>query len=166
MSVTGAIADRARGILPVTWDALSQDSRFGDGPLQTAVDIVKESVFGTVIAPLAESSYPLLVIDYAAKLVALQLIPSGMDYWMGQEISVSATGTNENTTYESRLATLRELREELLRETRDLQADVEALVGFRRPRSKSLPLNSAMNDDFLTPAPQEFPRPYQATAAT
>lgn len=163
MPVTGAIADRAKGIIPVTWDALSLDTRFGDARLQEALDLVKESVFGVVIAPAAESSYPLLVIDYAAKLAALELIPAGIDMWANEPISVSATGTNENTTYESRIQALLKLREQLLAETRNLAADVAALVGYRRPLSKSLPLNSAMNDPFLTPAPQEFPRPYQAT---
>jgi hypothetical protein len=166
MPVAGAIADRAQGVIPVTWDALAIDARFGEPRLQDAIDLVKESVFGVVLAPAAESSYPLLVLDYAAKLVALQLIPAGIDYWMNQEISVSATGTNENTTYESRVAALEKLRDQLITETRGLAADVAALVGYRRPLSKSLPRNSDIDTPFLTPSPSEFPRPYQATASS
>jgi hypothetical protein len=166
MPVEGAIAERTRGTIPITWDALSRDSRFGDGLLQTTIDTVKEIVFGTVVAPLAEATYPLVLIDYTAKLAALELINPGIDFWMNQPISESATGVNENHTFTERARELRELRKILLEDTRRDRADMEALVaelvGYRR-RNPGIPLLSSMDDELLTPSPQEFPRPYVAT---
>lgn len=163
MPVAGAIAERARGILPVTWDALAADQRYGDGLLQSAVSLVKENVFGVVVAPDAEAAYKLIVIDYAAKLVVLELIPAGVDFWMNEPMSESATGTNENHTFVDRAGTLRELGRDLLIETRRIGPDIAVLVGFRRVSSKSVPKLSTMDDEFLTPSHQEFPRPYSAT---
>lgn len=163
MPVSGAIADRARAILPVTWDALSGDPRYGDGSLQTSIDTVKDSVFGEVVAPTAEAAYPLMAIDYAAKLVALELIPAGIDFWMNEPTSESATGTNENHTFDLRAARLAELRNILLQQTRGMAMDVANLIGYGRTTT-NYPRNSAQNDEFLTPSPQEFPRPYSATS--
>lgn len=162
MPVVGAIAERTRGILPVTWDALQRDPRFGDALLQTVIDTVKQSVFGTIVAPTAESTYPVLAIDYAAKLVALELITPGIDFWMNEPLSESATGTNENHTFVDRAAQLQDLRRQLLEETRRMAADVAALIGYRRPNSRR-PLLNTIDDELLTPSPQEFPRPYAAT---
>ena len=163
MPVAGAIAERVRGIIPITWDALSLDERYGDALLRTAIDIVKERVFGTVIAPIAESTYPLIVIDYVAKLAAIDLINSGIDFWLSNPISESSTGTNENHIYEERATNLRQLREDLLKETRLAQGEVAGLIGYRRMIRQPRPLINTMDEDFVTPSPLEFPRPYRIT---
>lgn len=163
MAVDGAIAERARGILPVTWDALSLASQFGDARLRTAVDSVKEAVFGVVVQPTAEAAYPLMVIDYVAKLVALELITPGIDYWMSEPVTVSTTGTNETTSYTDRAAQLRLLREDLLKDTRRLWPEIAGLIAFRRTSSAPIPLVSTMDEPFVTPSPFEFPRPYRVT---
>ena len=162
MAVDGVIAKRVQGVLPVTWDALTRDSRFGDDSMQQVIDTVKENVFGTVVAPAAESAYPLMAIDYAAKLIALEIIPAGIDFWMNEAMAVSATGTNENHTFTDRAATLRDLRDDLLRETRLMRADVEALLGFRRATTRGVPRMNTIDDELLTPSPQDFPRPFAA----
>src|SRR4051812_7734572 len=100
MAVDGVIAERARAVLPVTWDALSRDSRFGDGLITTALNTVKERTLGSVITPTLEGTLPLIVIDYVAKLVALELITPGIDYWHREgPMTIATTGTNETETY-------------------------------------------------------------------
>lgn len=163
MPVEGPIADRAKAILPVTWDALANDLRFGDEGLQSAVDTAKFSVTGDVVSTLAEGLYSLFVIDYIAKVTALELIAPGIDFWMNQALTEITTGTNENETYTDRAETLRKLGEQLLKETRDKQDEVELALGYVRPSAKSRPLSLTQDDEFLTPSHQEFPRPYVVT---
>lgn len=164
MAVEGAIAERTRGILPVTWDALSRDPRFGDGILRTTIDTVKERTFGVSVDPTVESAYPLVVIDYAAKLVAIELCDPGIEIWMDQPVSESATGTNENHTFVDRAETLRKLREALLTETRLEAPNVAPLINFTRISNQPRPKINTLDDEFLTPSPQEFPRPYAPTS--
>lgn len=165
MAVEGAIAERTRGILPVTWDALQRDtSRYGDGLLRSTIDTVKERVFGTVSAPATEATYPLIVIDYVAKLAALELITPGIDFWMNEPVSESATGTDENHAFVDRAEALRELRKSLLDETRRLAPEVGPLIGYTRLSNAPRPAINTLDDEFLTPSPQEFPRPFARTA--
>ena len=163
LTVAGAIAERARGILPVTWDALLGDSRYGGGLMRQTIDTVKENVFGEVVAPDDEEQYPLLALDYAAKLVALELISPGIDFWMNEPTAVSATGTNENHTFIDRAAMLRLLRDDLIEQTRLLAADVAGIIGYRRPSRRGVPRLNTIDDELLTPNPQEFPRPFAAS---
>lgn len=163
MPVEGAIAERARGILPVTWDALSGDARYGDGLLQSSVDTAKESVLGQVILPADELSLPLIVINFVAKIVALEVIPAGIDFWMSEPIGLATTGTNEAISYVDRPAQLGKLRDMLLQETRTDATDIAGVVGYRRSSSRSRMKISTPDDLFLTPSPQEFPRPYTET---
>lgn len=169
MPVAGAIAERTRRVFPVTWDALSSDPRYGDGLLQDTVDLVKENLFGKVIDIGIEDTFPLRVLDYAAKVIALELIPPGIDLWMNQPTSETTTGTNESTTYVDRADKLKQQRDALLAETRAGAAEMEALIaqitGFRPTRMTSgVPGLSSINDDLLTPSPQEFQRQYARTA--
>ena len=155
-----------RGLIPITWDALSTDKRgFGDELLQGAIDTAKEGIAGTVVDPLVEETYPLIVIDFIAKAATVEIIPGAIDYWMSQSISTVTTGTNETTAYESRVAALQNLRNQLTFEIRDKAAEIAGLLGYRRTDSRR-PLLSSIDDLFLTPAPQEFPRPYKQTASS
>lgn len=163
MPVEGRIADRTKAILPITWDALLGDARFGDAALQTALDTAKFGVTGAEVSTTAEGLYSVFVIDYIAKVTALELIPPGIDYWMNTPISESATGTNENETWTDRAEALRKLGEQLLRETRDKADEIALALGYVRPSAKSRPLSLTQDDEFLTPSHQEFPRPYVVT---
>jgi hypothetical protein len=164
MAVAGVIAERARGIIPVTWDALSRDTaRFGETQLRIAVDSRKDEIFGAVVAPAAESAYPLMVISYVAKLVALDLLDPGIDYWRNEPISVSATGTNENTTYTDPVVALEALRKSLLEQTRREWPLVKPLIPFTRVTNAPRARINTLDEEFLTPSPQEFPRPYRVT---
>lgn len=163
MAVVGAIADRVRGILPLTWDALSKDSRYGDGLLRETIDTVKETVTGTNVLPAAEVSYPKIVVDYLAKVVALELISPGIDFWMNQPVSETATGVSEADAFVDRADKLIAQRKELLEETRRLWPLVSDLIGYSRITSGPVPLINTLDEPFLTPSPLEFQRPFKVT---
>ena len=165
MPVAGAIADAARGLLPVTWDALSQDARFGDGFLQDKIDLIEEILFGAPIAVADEDTYPLRVINYAGKLVALELVTPGIDFWMNEQVMVTATGTNETDTFVDRPEKLRQLYDRLAWETRRDQNMIYALLGRTVP-SRGLPrpdISTPATDVLLTPDPRGFPAPFSTT---
>lgn len=164
MAVQGIIAERAKDILPSTWDMLSKLPYFGDEALRRAVDAVKAMVFGEVVPPPSEVQYPVLVVDYVAKLVALDLITPGIDSWRAEgPISVSATGTNENTTYSDPVAALEALRKDLLDETRKMWPLVNPLITYSPISVGPRAISNTINEEFLTPSPQEFGRPYRVT---
>lgn len=165
MPLSGAVADRAKGIIPITWDALASDNRVGDGLLQGAIDVAKAATAGLVVAPTAEQNYPVIVVDQIAKLAVIEICNAGIDYWMNQSQSVSATGTNENISYVDRAAQLADLRKALVLETRERVSEIAKLVGFYQDNGRAVPLMSSatINPFHLTPSPEEFPRPYKQT---
>jgi hypothetical protein len=103
------------------------------------------------------------VLNYVAKLVAIELIPAGIDYWRSEPVSVSATGTNENVSYSDPVVALQQLREDLLAASRADWEFVQPLIDFRRLSGARRPLMNTIDDELLTPSPQEFPRPYRVT---
>lgn len=163
MALEGAIAERVQGILPVTWDALSRDPRFGDALLQAAIDTAKEDITGIVVDVDDEATYPLIVIDFIAKIAAMEIIPAGIDFWMNEPTAESSTGTNEVHSFVDRADKLKQQREELLKQTRARAAEIASLLGYSRVGNRRVPLLNTMDDEFLTPSPQEFPRPYRIT---
>lgn len=166
MAVTGAIADRVRGIMPVSFDMLTSSATFGDGAMRTLIDTVKTKVMGENLSPVAEATYSLIVIDYLAKLAALELINPAIDAWRNEPVVVGATGTNEQVTYTDAVTALTALREDLLRQTKRDWATVGPLITYRPLNGGPRPLSNTINEDFLTPSPQEFPRPYRVTERT
>jgi hypothetical protein len=165
MTIAGAVADRARGLLPITWNALSSDPRVGIGSLQTIINLAKETTTGAVVDPEFEDTYPLIAIDYMAKLAAIEICQTGIDFWMNQSMLVSASGTNESLSYVDRANTLSDLRKSLIQETREKYTQVAKLIGYYIDNGQAVPqLSSAnINPFHLTPSPEEFPRPYKQT---
>jgi hypothetical protein len=161
----GAIADRVKGLIPITCGALTSNKNIGEAPLQRAIDLAKETVTGVVVAETVEQNYPLVVIDYIAKIAVIEICPMARDFWMNQSLAVSATGTNETLTYTDRANVLDELRKELVQETRLKQPEIAKLIGFWRDNGKAVPNtnSAAINPFHLTPSPEEFPRPYRQT---
>lgn len=159
MAVAGVIAERVSGILPVTWDALSQDARYGETRLRETIDYMKFVVLGKTVAPSAEAAQPLIVVDYIAKLTAIELCTAGIDFWMNEPVSESASGTNEYHVFVDRAAALEKQRARLVEDTRRVAPQIADIVDFRA-FSPRRPLSSTIDDPFLTPSPQEFPRPY------
>jgi hypothetical protein len=125
----GAIADRVKRDHPRDLGRPVQGHAVRRWPSSHRIDTKKEEIFG-VVFPAAEDLYPLIVINYVAKLVAIELIPAGIDYWRSEPITVSATGTNENTTYSDPVVALQQLREDLLAETSREWELVKPLIDF------------------------------------
>lgn len=165
MPVVGPVADRVKGLIPITWDALERDPRVGDGPLQAAVNLAKQTVTGNVTPSSQEQNYPLIVIDYIAKIATIEIIPAGVDFWMNQSQSISSSGTNENLSYTDRANQLENRRNDLIQETRDKYTEVAKMIGYWSDNGRAVPqLSSAnINPFHLTPSPEEFPRPYKQT---
>lgn len=166
MAVDGKIAESARGELPLTWDALSKESSFGDAFLQSKLDKVLTRMFGQVLLPPAQDALDVLVIDYIGKLVALDLINPGIDYWGKQPLTIAATGRNENKGYTARADDLRLLRQYLLQETRTLWPDVEALLPGRRVNTVASRPRVREITEAHTPDPYDFEAPYAPSTRT
>lgn len=164
MAVEGEIATRTQAIMPITWDALSKDTRFGEELIRSTIDTVKERIMGEVIDPENEGTYPLVVIDYLSKLSAIELINPGIDFWMSQPQSTTTTGTSEEVTYPARTTELRNLRTNLLAEIKRLEPEVIPLIDYKRISRAPRASSNTQNDPFLTPSPQEFPRPFGSTS--
>jgi hypothetical protein len=158
---TGSIASRVIGLLPVTWDALRQDPRIGEDRLKERIDIVKETLFGEIIADTAESgAYSLRVRDYAAKLAAIEIITAAIDFWMDKSLTIVVDSPKETLTYESRIQTLKDQKASLIAETRAMAPSIAEEVTYIRPSMRGVPGLSTMNTPLVTPDPWTFPRPY------
>jgi hypothetical protein len=165
MSMRGVIATRLQALLPITWDALQNDPRVGDGVLQSAIDVAKSTVTGQDVDPSLEGNYPVVVVDYIAKMAAIELIITGIDFWMNQSLSITSSGTNESLSYIDRAARLDVLRQEYIAETRMKQQEMATLVGYWVNNGRAVPQMSSasINPFHLTPSPEEFPRPFIQT---
>lgn len=163
--ITGPIADAAKAQLPITWSALLNDPRFGEGLLQGRVDLTKYKTFGVVAPPEQESIlYDPLVIEYVGKSAAMTVIPAGIDYWSEQPTSTTSTGTNEQETYPNRVDALWKLYEKLLTETRMMLPDIEGIIDLKVRRKTGAPMISDSDSPFITSDPfhpeQGFPREF------
>lgn len=155
MAVDGPIALAARGIIPETWDALANSSYFGDTLLGVKRDYVKYVLFGTVVMPSIESTvYNPIITEYAAKGLAITLIPAGADYYANKLQTMTATGTNESRTYPDRIANLWNIHARLLGEMEDLRRLANIPGGFTRNRA--VPINSGSGVALLSGDPQQF----------
>lgn len=159
----GKVADLARQHMPVTWDRLAQDVRYGNRMLKDRVDVTKYRLFGTVVAASAESTtYDLFVLDYLGKVVAYSLIPAAIEYWTDSHQSLSATGTAETVSYPDRLRALENLGKRLAAEITDMQPDVDAIVPHTRRRTGGYAAVDTTGP-LVTSDPGAFPRLYATT---
>lgn len=157
-TTTGEISDQARQLMPITWDELSKDARYGDRMLQTRINYVKYKLFATIVDPLEEvTSYNPLLLDFVAKNVALQIIPAGIDYWMNQQESISTSGTREAVSYPNRINALKNLKEWLEVEVSNLRPEFDGQFAVRK---KSRAPKVSNGNDLITPNPQKFPRAF------
>lgn len=151
----GEISTQARQLLPITWDALSSSNLYGDNMLSGRSSYVKYKLFATVVSPLVEASiYNPMVLDYAAKELALQVIPAGIDFWMNSKISIETE--RENVAYPDRIEGLKRLQEWLLAEVAKLRVDLNDNFVVRRKGNYPKVGNG---NDLITPNPQEWGKP-------
>ena len=158
---TGPIVDGISVVMPITFNALRNDVRFGDRWLQQAANMAQWRIFGSVSPPDIEAdTYHPLVLDYLSKRVALALIKPGVDYWSRQQKTVTTTQTSEVASYPDMIASLRELgrglRHELTQEWRDIQALVPGL-----PQRHVMPYPTTslacQGQSYVTRDPSEMP---------
>lgn len=155
----GPILQRARAQIPQTWDALARSSVYGSELLQQRADTIKFRLFATTVAPTLEATlYNPLLLDYAAKCTALQVIPAGADYWSDQQVTISTTGTNESESFPDRIASLWRIHARLLAEVESMQNEVGVYLP-RTARRMALPQVSDSDVGMRTP------NPYRTTPA-
>lgn len=158
MPVEGQIALAARGYLPQTWDSLANSTFYGEALLDSKQNYIKFTLFGTVVNPSLELSlYNPLVTEYAAKNLAISIIPAGADYYGGKMIAITSTGTNESKTYPDRIGMLWRTHARLLQEIQDMLPQVQQYIpDANLKRLSSVPSNSGRGKQFLTTDPQLF----------
>lgn len=153
---TGAIAVDARYHLPTTYDVLAKKN--GDAYMQGVIEVVKYRVLDDIVLAADESSLNPLVINYLGKLVALELIPAGLDYWLDQHQQISAQGTDESVSYPDRVNALKKLEESLIAQVRRDEPLVLPLITNGRAQSTlSGPAIDVNTDQKVTEDPGEFP---------
>ncbi len=156
----GAIADRVKAYIPITWDGLSTDSRYGLTVLQGRVDRAKYEVLG-VAAPLdsAEAGLPEDQIEHIAKRAVVKIIPAGIEFWADKPITKNTTGTAEVVSYESRIQSLRALYAQLLQEIAIEEPIVTPIL-----QTTGFPaVSDGENDILVSENPHVFPPAYTRT---
>jgi hypothetical protein len=164
----GRVARLVRSLMPVTWDSLAKVDYYGLDLLLSRVQVAKASVLPLPLVESDESVFPLVMQDYLATCAAIEIIPAGIEYWMNQKLMVSATGTNETTSYTDRqLALLRSLLPQLTAKKAALAGNPN-IIAFGNI-SHEAPTVSGNDDDLLiTEDPFEFPEAFNigGTAST
>lgn len=170
MTATGPIAWRARSEIPATWDALAQASTFGDLSLQIKLDYIKYSLFGTVVDQATEiAMYNPITLAYAGKMLALQVIPGGMDYWTDQSITFTgaARQSSESVGYPDRVKNLQVVYARLVEETEKLAGVVIGVNGVvAGSRRMLMPRSSEYGKPYRTPDPHTFTQWAEPTTFT
>ena len=157
----GAIADRAKAFIPMTWDGLAGDSRYGTTLLQGRVDRAKFEVLGTDAPPEnVENTLDENLKEHITKRAVVKIIPAGIEFWTQQPITVTTTGTSEVSSYESRIAHLRELFKQLQLEI----IEEEPLINPPIVKTRGFPeVSDGQNEILITPNPHAFPPLFDLT---
>ena len=159
----GAIADRAKAYIPLTWDMLTTDQRYGPTLLQGRVERAKYEVLGSS-APIesAEITLPENQIEHIAKRAVVKIIPAAIEFWINQPITKNTTGTSEVVSYESRVQALRSLYAQLTSEIAVEEPIVTPILqtgGFPA-------VSDGQNDILVSQNPHDFPPAYSGTGTT
>ena len=151
--MANTIYSLARSNIVDTWDLLEGKANYGETLLQSKVDIAKYRLFGTVVSATIESTiYNPLEMNYAAKMTALDVIPTAIDYYKNQRITIQTTGTTEAVSYPDRIRALEKLYATFTQEAMKLALELPDLQKRSRralPRGNTKPL--------VTQDPSDFP---------
>lgn len=159
----GLVARMVRSIMPITWNRLMSDARFGEGLIAQRIETVKFTWLSAAVAQQDETAYSPVLIDYIAKRVALSLIPAGIEYWMRQKTTKSATGTSETVSYPDTLNALKELAKRLSAEVEILAGNPNVVTSLTTPGE--LPAITG-DGDMITEDPFEWPPAFTTGAGT
>ena len=99
----GRIADTAQTEIPVIWDALKNDTRVGDTTLAARETYITNLIFGSDLTTTQQDALSVLVNEYAAKALAIELVDVSIDFWMvqSQTSAPPASRTRSRTTVTS-----------------------------------------------------------------
>lgn len=155
---TGAIARATRSVIPVTWDALQKAEEYGDSLLQDKIEIIKLRVFGSIVTVDDEITYDIRIINFIAKLSAIEIIPGAVDYWMNQHQTVTTQGTQEMVSYTDRIDALWKVYERLVADVASERATIEALLGVTQimPNTHTPAFSEGKEEGFKTPLSSDF----------
>jgi len=98
------------------------------------------------------------VLDYAAKVALLRMIPVAVDWWANHPTSITTTGTSENLTYPDRIEALIKLQDWLRAQTRGAKlsfVDGAWVLSFIKPGGS--PRVSHKSTNKITPDPWLYP---------
>jgi len=156
------IAQHSKDEIPSTWMALMDaKSGFGEEALGRRLDRVIRLVFGAVLNNDEQEALNIRVQLYLSKMLVLDLIRPGVDFWSKQVLSISA-GERESKAYAQRAEELKKMRGELLAETAELLMDIQPLLPSVTRRVKDAPrvIQAGENVEHLTTDPYAFPPLY------
>lgn len=154
---TNGIVGRAvASIIPLTWDNLKESPVYGQAQLASRINLVKHRILGTVVAEADESSYSMMLVDYISKCIALDLIPTAIEFWMRQKITITSTGTSETTSFTDPIPALRDLQKRLTVEVAQLAGSPD-IVALTTTRGEAPGLSGNDDDTFVTENPFDFP---------
>ena len=161
---TGPIVDGVAAFMPVSLNALRNDARFGDKWLQQQANVVEIRTLGYTVDPNQESTLNPVVVDYLSKRLALGLTKPAIEFWSRQMRTSTSTQTSEVTSYPDMIATLKELKNELVMELKQEWRDLLLIVpGLPQRKVVPLPQSSigGPNDPHCwepnTRSPREMP---------
>lgn len=154
----GRIADWAKGEMPTEWDALQRE--YGDDLFIRKLNSVMAQLFGDALNTDDQELLDVRVVDYAGKLVALELINPAISYWSKQAVTIGARGQNETKSYKDRAEDLILLRKWLIEQTRMMQAEVWPLLPLRRVHRNPMGPVVRQAIGAVTPDPDDFERPF------
>jgi hypothetical protein len=144
---TGAIVANVGAEIPVTFDALRNDPRFGDRFMQAKAELIKIRVLRQNCSPDEEKNFNPVLVTYFSKRVALELIPPGIDYWSRQHRTVTTTGTSEVASYPDMIASLTKLKATLYCDCAELWQELQFIVpGIIQVKPLHLPTTSIAGD--------------------
>lgn len=132
------IGTEAHDLLPETWEALAEAKSFGANALLRQHDRVVNRIFGYVPTPEQQEVLPSRVIEFAGKMLALNLLDPAIDYWSRQVIS-RTVGDREAATYKDRAEDLRALKKEWTAQLADLFLDIRDLLPVLPGRAVDVP---------------------------
>jgi hypothetical protein len=157
---TGAIWRAARGEGAIAWDALRKLADYGDPELQRKIDVVKLRVLGAALPVESEAALDVRVADYIGKLVAIEVIPAAIDFWMDQVQSTTiGRGAEEIQTFPNRISAMQARLTYLERAVEKLESSIIAIIGRS---DKQLPEAPTVDTEgpMITPGLEHFPAPY------
>lgn len=155
----GAVALGVKRFLPATFAALDGNQNFDDDSLQHHANVVKYTLFATVLeAHLEATVYDLMLLDFMSKMTALRILPAAADYWSTQASTLALTGTNESVSYPDRVKNIWDTFDKLAADVTDTWSTMDQMYGFvaRKRSPSSLPALSHGSGDKVTIDPHEF----------